>query len=1791
MLSTRMKKQILLCFLVLALCMPFTTYSAERSEEPFTTMRTIDVWTFNEYRYKITEKFFILRDKWKINGELDKKTLEEIGVLSDKGYKYLPDNLQNKNLLKNLLTDLQRWVKYPNNDANYTQILKSLQQYLETPDIAFLKWTIQATPDIWSAPMNVTFRADVVDPTGTVIPKYNYTWWFDVAGERVVIGRGLSLNYTFLEEWNYTVFLDVVSNHRNSFWNIDVLPFRSRAEIVVEEKVASVIVKVNGERVQDNQPLKFNPSDANYGLIFDATSSTPTGGARFIKTQWDFGNGIIRAYNGWPRIERIRYPSQWDYTVSLQMETNEGKIVRRNFDISIHDPIATIHTIDEEWYVGDSFTFSAKSPWNDRNFSYAWEIIDIERDEVILRKSDKLFTYVFTKKWKFNVVLKITKPNGETDIDTHIVYINSQAPVAEFMTKIPLPNKPNRVFFDASRTFDPDYSDDGKLTFTWFIDGEKVNLEEPNSVGSVGYYTFDSVGNHDVTLEVRDPDNITSIKKSKVEVKSILSVEMSAFPRVIQRESFIRFVAESPEAEIYEWDFWDGVKKWGSDDSINHTYLKSGSFNVQLKVMDADNKSNTFTKTVYVWESDAPVAVIDIKSDGNQFIAYDPNACSGRGAYVGNRVSSIQFDSNESINTDGSNSGLDYSWKIGNSKYATTQTVSHQFDEIGCFPVKLTVKSKKNGRTSSQMVYLDIQNELPVVTTLSINIENPEADPLVVKVNALWAQDPDGVIQSFLWYYYTDTDTNPQDFRSSTQPSTTFVLPKITGQYYFVVIMKDNNEARVTSEEATGSRFYTTVTWDNINTPLIDLKVNDSAVSIWEEVVFTAEVRDILGQDISKDSKFSWDFDGDGFYDMETTEKSITYKYKKSGTFYAKVKVKHKGISSTKNVTMNVSNKIVPDFEYISIGNKYVFFDTSNGELDTRDWNLWDGTKTSGKTFIHEYTDKKSSHEVTLKVSEGTKTKEVKKKVVRNAKNLLEARWDGINLFSVPTVSSDGQVTLENEYESFYVYLWESKWDIAAYAIDYDIDLDSDLNGSKDDDVDNKGTGSYTSWDVIEVPLNNIKEQTIRIFLISTDDSIIESRDITIIKSYIEEQNIDLDSIEFVNVTDSEKEKIEQLKELLRDLPQSQKLEAMNYVQRMQENWSDQTEKTRIIIDFETYLYDQNVSNVDEIITVLESLLVEGQDDTSAKNVAYNALKNLIPEDIDCPVTGEYTSCYEMLIAQLGEIKDSNDIEKNKEIGSSILTSIATTDTMTNAQKIDFKAILGSLVYGSVEDIPEWEKEQVTQEPTESDDEGGFMSILLKIFYWMWILILIILWIIGIYYIFYKLRNKDSSVGFQDYIINKTSVQKGDETFSETREPLPESTDVLGETPATDTPTTVDPLGWGTPAPESAGWDTSDPLGWGTPAPTTPDTSGETPAANTDETQTPDWLAGNTETPAPESTQWDIPDPLGWGTPAPTTPDTSNEAPLASTDETKVPDWLAGNTDVDAPVPENTGGDDSATPTSDTQDSTGDTSNTQALWDTQEQTDTLDIEKETQIDDGDVPDWLKQDFSSNSETQTPKTAQDSFGETDASQAEDIDDSSIPDWLKGSFDTDEDTWEADDTPADIVEDSTKKENLTDIDDEDMGDDEDIDDEGIDDEDLDDIDEEDVDDEDINSDQDEIAQVSIEDDITVTATKKPAKKTTKTKKTPAKTKTKKATESKQKKKTPAKTQKTTSASKTKKTESSPKGNSNKKPATKKNPESKKPAEKKKAPEKKTSSKKDSELWDDGMNVPDWLKTDGE
>jgi hypothetical protein len=91
------------------------------------------------------------------------------------------------------------------------------------------------------------------------------------------------------------------------------------------------------------------------------------------------------------------------------------------------------------------------------------------------------------------------------------------------------------------------------------------------------------------------------------------------------------------------------------------------------------------------------------------------------------------------------------------------------------------------------------------------------------------------------------------------------------------------------------------------------------------------------------------------------------------------------------------------------------------------------------------------------------------------------------------------------------------------------------------------------------------------------------------------------------------------------------------YIQKLQKEWLDVRERTNIILDIEVFIYNLSIGNEEEIINLLESLLVEGQNDKSEKAITFTALKNLIPLNILCKDldSGKSYKCYDTLVSKL----------------------------------------------------------------------------------------------------------------------------------------------------------------------------------------------------------------------------------------------------------------------------------------------------------------------------------------------------------------------------------------------------------------------------------------------------------------------------------------------------------------------------------------------------------------------------
>jgi hypothetical protein len=99
-----------------------------------------------------------------------------------------------------------------------------------------------------------------------------------------------------------------------------------------------------------------------------------------------------------------------------------------------------------------------------------------------------------------------------------------------------------------------------------------------------------------------------------------------------------------------------------------------------------------------------------------------------------------------------------------------------------------------------------------------------------------------------------------------------------------------------------------------------------------------------------------------------------------------------------------------------------------------------------------------------------------------------------------------------------------------------------------------------------------MRTQNIIIKAYDIDKNQLYTQELQILKEYVEETEIDINSIEFKGVTQSELLDIEELKSEVKKLPKEYKLKSLMYVQKLQEEWFDPSEKTKVIIEFEGYL-------------------------------------------------------------------------------------------------------------------------------------------------------------------------------------------------------------------------------------------------------------------------------------------------------------------------------------------------------------------------------------------------------------------------------------------------------------------------------------------------------------------------------------------------------------------------------------------------------------------------------------------
>lgn len=659
-------------------------------------------------------------------------------------------------------------------------------------------------------------------------------------------------------------------------------------------------------------------------IVFNANVTNKTD-AKFYK--WDFGDGEITNFETSATYKKT-YKEPGKYKVTLEVMNEVGVIDRKVFTVEISSIAARISPQPETGaFVNTPVSFDAGGSKSDlgKIINYAWEIDYVEDQEIDAKvKSDlnkiyplkesgsnlKVLTHTFKYPVKYRITVTVrdnstSKLEATETIDNY--QLKSKPPVAVFDYSVPKKNQPGLYYFDGKKSYDPDGQ--GELDYAWSItpeDGRAVVDGVAHGLDSAQpIIKFTKKGEYEVKLKVSDKvaeeeyheivktvkvDNILGVQWKEGQ-KSTETLKLNQQTNILEAAAKFSFVADN--AVAYEIDFGDGETETddinpssGAATEASHTYLEAGKFNVKLTVYDEDDNENSIERKFFVGGSDKPIAKIKLFINGEEhFDLSKPVKIS--------KKDNLEFDAGDSKNTDGTAKDLVYSWDFGNTKTSSKKKATTTYKEFspkdpGYFKVKLKVSDKDDPSKSlncpqcEDEIQLDVINKAPIYSSIEAIPQIFSADlvtPVTVNMKVFGAEDTDGDIVKYKWWYFDEDDhEEPLGLQITNSPSAQLIIgtrgkegQKIT--YGFGLEITDSDSSVYSNKEAIDDGNYAKITVINgaNAVPVAKFSISSSSIYTGEKVTLTSASTDPDG----KIEKYYWDVEGNGFFDNEPKKEPV----------------------------------------------------------------------------------------------------------------------------------------------------------------------------------------------------------------------------------------------------------------------------------------------------------------------------------------------------------------------------------------------------------------------------------------------------------------------------------------------------------------------------------------------------------------------------------------------------------------------------------------------------------------------------------------------------------------------------------------------------------------------------------------------------------------------------------------------------------------------------------------------------------------------------------------------------
>ena len=367
----------------------------------------------------------------------------------------------------------------------------------------------------------------------------------------------------------------------------------------------------------------------------------------FQNFDWDFGDG--NTDNG--DYVTFSYGSVGNYNVQLTITNGCGidTVLTDVVSVSAGTPVIGGY-IDgpDSICPGEEFYM-----WSNANngVSFEWDMGDAS--PLVTNSGNMEYTYPVAG--TYNVSVTITNDCGNTDVVSQTIVVTTASPVYN----------PSLWISETNVCPGDIVSFQSNSEYTYYIDygdGSGASGESEHAYSNPGTYTVTSTIQNACGNSVVLTETITVSDNLPINTTSIY---VDVNPDEVCPGQEVDFYT-NPGYASYLWDFGDGVTS--INQNTQHTYNTIGIYNGTVTIVNGCGNQATFPAQVDV-QGNLPVGDIG-------FQVFGDTICPGDAMY---------------FEADADDGDFDYLWTFGDGATSTFLNVSHVYDNVGTYPIELTV--------------------------------------------------------------------------------------------------------------------------------------------------------------------------------------------------------------------------------------------------------------------------------------------------------------------------------------------------------------------------------------------------------------------------------------------------------------------------------------------------------------------------------------------------------------------------------------------------------------------------------------------------------------------------------------------------------------------------------------------------------------------------------------------------------------------------------------------------------------------------------------------------------------------------------------------------------------------------------------------------------------------------------------------------------------------------------------------------------------------------------------------